>query len=137
LIINPTKVEVPEMNSRRNFLKMIFSLSAIPAVLTLSKIGFAQEKKKKKGDTGSGGSNEVGWAIPGKGAAGNLKYVEDKSKVPKAEQVAKTGVAFEKQHCANCILMKDGMCTLMTDNNKKVKPTGWCPSWTNNPSVPS
>jgi hypothetical protein len=126
------------MNSRRNFLKMALSLSAIPALLTFSKVSFAQEKKKKKGDVGSGGTNNnIGQAIPGKGAAGTIKYVEDKSKVAKADQVAKGGVPFEKQHCSNCILMKDGMCTLMTDNNKKVKLTGWCPTWTNNPSVPA
>jgi hypothetical protein len=127
-------MEVLQMNSRRNFIKMAFSMSAIPFVLALGKVGFAQEKKKKKGDAAGG---DVGWAIPGKGAAGTLKYVEDKSKVAKADQVEKTGVPFAKQHCANCILMKDGMCTLMTDNNKKVKPTGWCPTWTNNPAVPA
>ena len=132
MIIN-THMEVSKMSSRRNFLKMAFSLSAIPAVLGLSKIGFAQEKKKKKGDAGAAG--EIGQAIPGKGSAGTIKYVEDKSKVPKAEQVAKGGIPYEKQECLNCILYKDGICTIITDNNKKVKPTGWCPTWTHNPAV--
>lgn len=123
------------MNKRRDFLKMAFSLSAIPAVLALSKIGFAQEKKKKKGDTA--GAGEIGQAVPGKGAAASIKYVEDKSKVAPADKVAKGGVPFEKQNCANCILLQNGICTIITDNNKKVKPTGWCPTWTHNPAVPA
>lgn len=122
-----------QMNSRRDFLKVALSLSAIPALLSFSKVGFAQQKKKKKGDAGGG----VGEAIPGKGSAGAIKYQSDKTKVPKAEQVAKGNIPWDKQHCANCILFQNGVCTLITDNNKKVKPTGWCPSWTHNPAVPA
>jgi hypothetical protein len=118
------------MNSRRNFLKMIF---AAPAVLALSNFAFAQEKKKKKGDAAAPAGD--GWAVPGQGAAATIKYVEDKSKVAKADQVTKGGVPFEKQDCANCILFQNGLCTIITDNNKKVKPTGWCPTWTHNPAV--
>ena len=118
------------MNSRRNFLKMVL---AVPAVLAMSSMGFAQEKKKKKGEAGAAG--EVGQAVPGKGAAASIKYVEDKTKVAKADQVAKTGITFEKQSCSNCILFQNGLCTIITDNNKKVKPTAWCPTWTHNPAV--
>ena len=117
------------MNSRRNFLKMVL---AVPAVLAMSSMGFAQEKKKKKGDAGS---TEIGQAVPGKGGAAAIKYVEDKSKVAKADQVTKAGIAFEKQDCHNCILFQNGLCTVITDNNKKVKPTAWCPTWTHNPAV--
>lgn len=117
------------MNSRRNFLKMALT---VPAVLVMSSIGFAQQKKKKKGD---GGGDAIGWAVPGKGAAATIKYVEDKSKVAKADQVTKSGIPFEKQDCANCILFQGGVCTIITDNNKKVKPEGWCPTWTHNPAV--
>lgn len=119
------------MNSRRDFLKLALSLSAIPAALTLSKVSFAQEKKKKKGDDAGGD----GFAVPGKGAAATIKYVEDKSKVAKADQVTKGGIPFEKQDCANCILFQNGLCTIITDANKKVKPTAWCPTWTHNPAV--
>jgi hypothetical protein len=122
------------MNSRRDFLKVALSLTAVPAVLVLSKASFAQEKKKKKGDAGS---TEIGWAVPGKGAAATIKYVEDKSKVAAADRVEKSGVPFNKQDCANCILFQGGLCTIITDNNKKVKPTGWCPTWTHNPAVKS
>ncbi len=119
------------MNSRRNFLKMIL---AVPAVLAMGNMAFAQEKKKKKGDAGAA-TAEVGQAVPGKGAAATIKYVEDKSKVAKADQVAKGEFTFEKQTCANCILFQNGICTIITDNNKKVKPTAWCPTWTHNPAV--
>lgn len=116
------------MKSRRNFLKMIF---AAPAIVALSNVAFAQEKKKKKGDAAAGD----GFAKPGVGAAATIKYVEDKSKVAKADQVAKGGIPFEKQDCANCILFQNGICTIITDANKKVKPTAWCPTWTHNPAV--
>ncbi len=121
------------MNSRRDFLKVALSITAIPAVLVLSRTSFAQEKKKKKGDAAA--TTEVGWAVPGKGAAATIKYVEDKSKVAAADRVAKGGVSFDKQDCANCILFQGGLCTIITDNNKKVKPEGWCPTWTLNPAV--
>lgn len=124
------------MNSRRSFLKIAVSLAAIPTVMSLGKVAFAQEKKKKKGDAGAAGG-EIGWAVPGKGAAATIQYVEDRSKVAKAAQVAKSGIPFEKQNCANCILFVNGLCTIITDNNKKVKPAAWCPTWTHNPAVKS
>lgn len=122
------------MNTRRNFLKVALSLAAIPTVLSLGNIAFAQEKKKKKGDAAAAPAGD-GFAVPGQGAAATIKYVEDKSKVAKADQVAKGGVPFEKQDCHNCILFQNGVCTIITDANKKVKPTGWCPTWTHNPAV--
>lgn len=122
------------MNSRRNFLKMALTLSALPAVMAIGKNAFAQQKKKKKGDDAAGG---FGMAVPGKGSAGSIKYEADKTKVPKADQVAKGGIPFAKQDCANCILHQNGICTIMTDNNRKVVPTGWCPTWTHNPAMPA
>jgi hypothetical protein len=124
------------MNSRRDFLKMALTLSALPAVLALGQNAFAQQKKKKKGDAGAAAGG-YGMAVPGKGSAGAIKYVEDKSKVAKADQVEKGGIPFAKQDCANCILHQNGICTIMTDNNRKVKPTGWCPTWTHNPAIPA
>jgi hypothetical protein len=121
------------MQSRRDFLKALAAFAAFPAVLSMGKKVFAEEKKKKKGDDASG----PGWAVPGKGSAGSLGYQEDKNKVPKASQAAKGGIPFEKQFCHNCILYKDGLCQAMTDNNKKVKPNGWCNSWTHNPATPA
>lgn len=118
------------MDSRRKFLKAAL---AVPAVLLMSSVGFAQQKKKKKGE----GADEIGWAVEGKGAAATIKYYEDKKRVPKAEQITKAGIPFEKQDCANCILFQNGICTIITDNNKKVKPEGWCPTWTLNPAVKS
>lgn len=124
------------MSSRREFLKYAVSITAIPAVVLLSRVGFAQEKKKKKGDEAAGAGG-AGWAVPGQGVAGSIKYVEDKSKVAKADQVEKTGVPFAKQDCSNCMLFKNGVCIVITDKNNKVKPTAWCPTWTHNPAVKS
>ncbi len=119
------------MNSRRNFLKMALS---VPAILFMSSLGFAQQKKKKKGEADAGGC----FADPTKGSAASIKYVEDKSKVAKADQVEKSGIPFAKQDCANCILFtKTGECQIITDTCKKVKPEGWCPTWTHNPAVKS
>ncbi len=118
------------MQSRRDFLKAMATFAAIPAVLSMGKKVFAQEKKKK----GGGGFE---FAIPGKGSAASLGYEEDKKKVPKASQVAKGGIAYDKQFCHNCILYKDGICQVMTDNNRKVKPDAWCNSWTHNPATPA
>jgi hypothetical protein len=124
------------MQSRRDFLKTLLTFSAIPLVLSMSKNLFAEEKKKRRGEDAGGG---FGDAVPGKGSAGSLGYQVDKNKVPKASQIAKgtPPVPFEKQFCHNCILYKDGICQAMTDNNKKVKPNGWCNSWTLNPAVKS
>jgi len=119
------------MQSRRDFIKAALTFAAVPTLLSIGKNAFSEEKKKKVGDAGGG----VGDAVPDKGAAAALGYQTDKKKVPKANQVDKAGTPFAKQFCNNCILYKDGICQAMSDNNKKVKPTGWCNSWTLNPAA--
>lgn len=122
------------MTARRDFLKQLLSLSAASAALLVGPMAFAQEKKKKKGDAQDPKTCD---AKPGVDGAATINYTEDKSKVAAAAKAEadKKPVKFAQQSCKNCILFQGGVCTVITKGCMKVKPEGWCPTWTHNPAV--
>lgn len=122
------------MNTRREFLKNLMAFSAASFALLLGKNAFAKPKKGEKQDPNTCD------AKPGVEGAGQIGYIEDKSKVSAAAQTsAEKGktVKFANQTCSNCIMFQGGVCTIITSGCKKVKPTAWCPTWTHNPAAKS
>lgn len=121
------------MNSRRDFLKKVMTFSFASTIVLFSQKAFSQRRKKK----GGGEDPNTCFAKPGVDGAAMINYVEDKSKVDAAAIAAanKKDIKFAQQDCANCILYRDGVCTIITSGCKKVVPEGWCPTWTHNPAV--
>jgi len=112
------KMEVPQMNNRREFLKKSLSLAAVPAILALSGKLFAQEKKKKSKDAAPAAA-ATGFVSPEEPSAKALGYIE-KTKDP-------------KKNCANCILYQacgkpKGPCQVLIGKGD-VKAEGYCNSW--------
>jgi hypothetical protein len=117
---------------RRDFLKLV--IAGVGAATVLPQLGYAEERRRG-GSAAAGG--ELPLAEPGKGAAGAVNYVHEKSAVKDAGQKKdRQGVPFAKQSCANCQLYtahgkkgKDdvGKCTIF--QGQVVKASGWCTTW--------
>lgn len=118
--------------SRRGFMKF-FGIASVAALVPA--IATAEQKKKKGGAAAAGG--DLPLVTPGAGMAASVNYVHAHADMKKAElKTVRSGVAFDKQFCENCMLYSKhgtqggeevGKCTLF--QGQVVKAKGWCNSW--------
>jgi hypothetical protein len=125
--------------NRRSFLQ---SLAAVVGVLTFSKLGQAEERKRGGGAPVAGGTSGSAaggdkMVDPASPAAKAVHYTENKSTIKDASlKTERQGVKFDQQFCKGCgffsnpgkVNGKDaGSCQIFA--GQKVNANGWCSSW--------
>ena len=130
-------------NSRRQFFTYTGTMLGL-AVLAPAIFGSrasAEERRRAAapaaGAAPGGAAAELPMAVPGKGPAAAMNYALDHKDVKDAKlKIEKSGIPFEKQHCANCNFYTEGRtkngkeigkCQVLPAN--MVESTAWCSTW--------
>lgn len=117
--------------NRRDFLKSVSLVCA--GVLALPLTARSQERRRGGGSAAPAGGAPA-MVDPGSSEAKALSYQPTHAAIKdKKLKVAKDGVDWKKQSCANCALFqgkagdKNGGCAVFVGKN--VAASGWCTSW--------
>lgn len=124
-------------NERREIMKgAAAAVIAVGGALLVGMPVQAEERRRARGGN-SESSGDLPMVKAGEGMAVSLNYVDDKKNTKDAKlKTERSGVAWDKQHCNNCMLYEKikgsggsevGKCQLFA--NQSVKGQGWCTSW--------